>query len=157
MNKPKTSNSGIFPRCSFIWYWLRHNIKSVLTFCVWESSCTKFFNSEKTVSDTFFSIPLCFVSKRSVNIRFFPKFAQFWRGLSPSSRGVRSSDWMIIKAEALICRMPVSPLSDFFSEKSYSGSKTHTKPKKAIHTPTQRISLGHPLYPRICFKNEKTE
>ena len=94
-----------------------------------------FLTAKKLFQTLFFSISLCFVSKRSVNIRFFPKFAQLWRGLSPSSRGVRSSDWMIIKAEVALCRMRVSPLSGFSSEKSYSGSKTHTKPKNAIHTP----------------------
>ena len=88
------------------------------------------------VGTLFFSISLCFLSKRSVNIRFYSKFTHLWPGLSPSSRGVRSSDWMIIKAEALLSRMLVSPSSGFSSEKSYSGSKTHTKPKKAIHTPT---------------------
>ena len=40
--------------------------------------------------------------------------------------------------------MLVSPSSGFSSEKSYSGSKTHTKPKKAIHTPTFTVEDGDP-------------
>ena len=89
------------------------------------------------VWDTFFRFSLIFLSKRSGNVRFFTKFSNLWRAVAPSSRRVRSSDCMIIKAEPLICRMLVSPLSGFSSEKSYSGSKTHTKPKNAIHTPTK--------------------
>ncbi len=65
----------------------------------------------------------------------FPKFVQVWDTVSPSSRGVRSSDCMRWKTLDVIFTQNKIVWVNIFQKKSYSSISTTAKPKISFHTP----------------------